>query len=165
VSGTRRRAITAIGALLCLGALAGCSASSSSGDSGPEPATVRKSVVDVVERSAAAVGGRWKVSSGPSVEACGDGVEDKARYVFIMERSGSTGDQPAEDVKTMKKFWDAEGIATTAYRSGGEDPLLGMRGKGGPILTIAFNAYPERYSITAVSKCADGSVSDLLEDE
>lgn len=32
-------------------------------------------------------------------------------------------------------------------------------------MTIAFNAYPERYSITAVSACADGNVSDLLEDE
>jgi len=161
----RRAAVAAIGALLCLGTLAGCSASSTSGDSGREPATVRKSVVDVVERSAAAVGGNWKVYSGPSVEGCGDGVEDKARYVYIMERSGSTGDEPADDVQAMAEFWDGEGIATTAYKSGGADPLLGMRGKGGPILTIAFNAYPERYSITAVSACADGNVSDLLEDE
>jgi hypothetical protein len=157
--------MTAVGALLCLGALAGCSGSSSPGDGGHAPASVQKSVVDVVERSAAAVGGRWKVYSGPSVEGCGDGVEDKARYVYIMERSGATGGKPAEDVKTMEQFWDGEGIATTAYESGGEDPLLGMRGKGGPILTIAFNAYPERYSITAVSACADGNVSDLLEDE
>ena len=67
----RRAAVAAIGALLCLGTLAGCSASSTSGDSGREPATVRKSVVDVVERSAAAVGGNWKVYSGPSVEGCG----------------------------------------------------------------------------------------------
>ncbi|MBM7473856.1 hypothetical protein [Curtobacterium herbarum] len=126
---------------------------------------MKKSVVDVVERSAEAVGGSWKVYSGPSVEGCGDGVEDKARYVYIMERSGSTGDKPAEDVKAMAKFWDGEGIATTAYKSGGADPLLGMRGKGGPITTIAFNAYPERYSITAVSACADGNVRDLLKDE
>lgn len=82
-----------------------------------------------------------------------------------MERTGTEGTAPKTDVQTMQDFWDGEGITTTPYRSGGSDPLLGMRGKGGPTTSIAFNAYPQRYSITAVSGCADGDVSDLRKNE
>jgi hypothetical protein len=155
-------ATTAISAMLLI---TGCGTGTSPGGNSVEPATVERDVVDIVERSAAAVGGTWEVSSGPSVETCGEGADDKARYVYIMERSGTAGTDPTADVRTMQDFWDGAGIATTPYQSGGSDPLLGMRGKGGPTTSIAFNAYPQRYSITAVSECADGDVSDLRKSE
>jgi hypothetical protein len=105
----------------------GTSTSTSPGGNNVEPATVKRDVVDIVERSAAAVGGTWKVYSGPSVETCGEGAEDKARYVYIMERSSTEGTDPTADVRTVQDFWDGAGITTTPYQSGGSDPLLGMR--------------------------------------
>ncbi|PZE64554.1 hypothetical protein DEI83_11725 [Curtobacterium sp. MCBD17_021] len=143
--------------------MTGCTTSTGSDRHDVDLATVEEEAVSIVDRTASAVGGTWKVYSGPSVETCGDGAEDSARYVYIVERFDTEDTDPAADIQLVQDLWDAQGITTAAYRSGGTDPLLGMRGRGGPVTSIAFNAYPQRYSITALSGCADGDVAELRE--
>ncbi|PYY36399.1 MULTISPECIES: hypothetical protein [unclassified Curtobacterium] len=130
-----------------------------------KPSTVKKSIVDLVERSTAAIGGKWEVYSGPSVEACGEGAEDKARYVYIMDRVDQPTGDPTADLGKIKALWKSDGIEVTDYKSGGADPLLGVRGSGGPTTSIGFDAFPKGYSVTGVSQCADGNVSELRKSE
>jgi len=142
----------------------------SCGNSAPEgttvkPSAVKKSIVDLVERSTAALGGKWEVYSGPSVEACGDGASDSARYVYIMDRVDRPGGDPTADLDKIKALWKGDGIEASDYKSGGADPLLGVRGSGGPTTSIGFDAFPKGYSITGVSQCADGNVSELRKSE
>ncbi|MDN3477040.1 hypothetical protein [Curtobacterium sp. APC 4022] len=139
--------------------------SSDSGGTGRQPSTVEKSIVDLVESSTAAIGGKWEVYSGPSVEACGDGASDSARYVYIMDRVDRPGGDPTADLDEIKALWKGAGIEVSDYESGGADPLLGVRGSGGPTTSIGFDAFPKGYSITAVSQCADGNVSELRKSE
>lgn len=139
--------------------------SSDSGGTGRQPSTVEKSIVDLVERSTAAIGGKWEVYSGPSVEACGDGASDSARYVYIMDRVDRPGGDPTADLDEIKALWKGDGIEVSDYKSGGADPLLGVRGSGGPTTSIGFDAFPKGYSITGVSQCADGNVSELRKSE
>lgn len=139
--------------------------SSDSGGTGRQPSTVEKSIVDLVERSTAALGGKWEVYSGPSVEACGDGASDSARYVYIMDRVDRPGGDPTADLDEIKALWKGDGIEVSDYKSGGADPLLGVRGSGGPTTSIGFDAFPKGYSITGVSQCADGNVSELRKSE
>lgn len=139
--------------------------SSDSGGTRRQPSTVEKSIVDLVERSTAAIGGKWEVYSGPSVEACGDGASDSARYVYIMDRVDRPGGDPTADLDEIKALWKGAGIEVSDYKSGGADPLLGVRGSGGPTTSIGFDAFPKGYSITGVSQCADGNVSELRKSE
>ncbi|MBM7473855.1 hypothetical protein [Curtobacterium herbarum] len=135
-----------------------------SNSAGPAPSTVRRSIVDIVDSSTAVLGGQWVVYSGPSVEACG-GVPDRARYVYIMDRVDRPGDDPTADLAAISALWKKKGIDVSDYESGGTDPLRGLRGVGGPTTSIGFDAFPDGYSITAVSDCADGNVNDLRRSE
>jgi hypothetical protein len=144
--------------------LTSCGSSGTAG-AGKEPSTVKKSIVDLVERSTAAVGGEWDVYSGPSVEACGDGAVDEVRYVYIMDRVDRPAGDPTADLDEITALWTDEGLEVTDYKSDGADPLLGVRGSGGPTTSIGFDAFPTGYSITGVSQCADGNVSELRKSE
>lgn len=64
-----------------------------------------------------------------------------------------------------RRLWEGKGITTERFVSGGVDPLTGVRGGGGPVNTIGFNAYPQRYSVTGVSTCSDGDVAELRQAE
>jgi hypothetical protein len=152
-----------MGAALTL-VLTSCGSSGTAG-TGREPSTAEKSIVDLVQRSTAAIGGEWDVYSGPSVEACGDGAVDEVRYVSIMDRVGRPTGDPSADLDEIKALWKDEGIEVSDYESGGADPLLGVRGSGGPTTSIGFDAFPKGYSITGVSQCADGNVSELRKSE
>ena len=137
--------------------LTSCAASSTT----PEGTTVRaseveKSVVDLVERSSEAIGGKWRVSLGPSAEACGEGVEDRVRFVYVLERDGSP-ETADEDITAVKQLWEQDGIEVFDTETGGDEPFRGVRGKGGPTTSIGFNAHPSRYSLSGVSACAAGS--------
>ncbi|UBQ04026.1 hypothetical protein [Curtobacterium sp. TXMA1] len=130
------------------------------GSTRPEGTTVRaseaeKSIVDLVERSSEAIGGEWQVSLGPSAEPCGEGVEDRVRFVYVLERDGSP-ESADQDITTVKQLWEQDGIEVFDTETGGDRPLLGVRGKGGPTTSIGFNAYPARSSLTGVSECAAG---------
>lgn len=118
-----------------------------------------KSIVDLVERSSEAIGGEWRVSLGPSVEACGEGVEDRVRYVYVLERDGSP-ESAERDIRAVTEVWEQDGIEVFDTETGGDEPLRGVRGKGGPTTSIGFDAHPARFSLAGVSACAAGSADD-----
>ncbi|MFJ3027625.1 hypothetical protein ACIPEQ_02165 [Curtobacterium sp. NPDC087080] len=119
-----------------------------------------KSIVDLVERSSEAIGGEWRVSLGPSVEACGEGVEDRVRYVYVLERDGSP-ESAERDIRAVTELWEQDGIEVFDTETGGDEPLRGVRGKGGPTTSIGFDAHPARSSLSGVSACAPGRADDL----
>jgi len=141
----RTRVVCAVATVAAVALLLTSCGSSGSGGTGRQPSTVEKSIVDLVERSTAAIGGKWEVYSGPSVEACGDGASDSARYVYIMDRVDRPGGDPTADLDEIKALWKGDGIEVSDYESGGADPLLGVRGSGGPTTSIGFDAFPKDY--------------------
>ncbi|TCU43185.1 hypothetical protein EDF33_11028 [Curtobacterium sp. PhB146] len=159
----RGAARTSVGVTLILTAaltVAGCS--NTPGGMTVDPSEAKKSIVDAVKESTDAVGGEWTVYRGPAAEVCTrSGGGDGARFVYILERSGTNGTDPAADIQTVEELWKSKGITTERFESGGSDPLTVIRGADGPVTSIGFNAYPLRYSITGVSKCSDGDVQDL----
>ncbi len=159
----RGAARTSVGVTLILTAaltVAGCS--NTPGGMTVDPSEAKKSIVDAVKESTDAVGGEWTVYRGPAAEVCTrSGGGDGARFVYILERSGTNGTDPAADIRTVEELWKSKGITTERFESGGSDPLTVIRGADGPVTSIGFNAYPLRYSITGVSKCSDGDVQDL----
>ena len=128
-----------------------------------QPSEVKKSIVDLVERSSEAIGGEWQVSLGPSAEPCGEGVEDRVRFVYVLERDGSP-ESADQDITTVKQLWEQDGIEVFDTETGGDEPLRGVRGKGGPTTSIGFNAYPSRYSLSGVSACAVGNADDTAQE-
>ncbi|GGL91295.1 hypothetical protein GCM10009706_32320 [Curtobacterium citreum] len=127
----------------------------------------RRSVTDVVDRTAAIVDGDWKVLSGPRLGLCpgSDGSGDAedpggVTWVYIAQRPGS--DDPEDDLRRVEAFWQRLGITTKRYRSGGDDPDLGVSGRGGPLTSIDFLSSAEGgYSIDGGSPCADGDFGEL----
>ncbi|PZE37146.1 hypothetical protein DEJ25_01975 [Curtobacterium sp. MCPF17_011] len=121
----------------------------------------RQSVQEIVDQSTISLDGEWQVYSGPSVEQCTKGNGgDGAAYSYIKSLDGPSGD-PAQDIATVKRLWEGAGITTAPYKSGGSDPILGLRGVGGPTTSISFLAGAQRYTITAVSECADGDAVEM----
>ncbi|PZE37164.1 hypothetical protein DEJ31_08595 [Curtobacterium sp. MCPF17_031] len=130
------------------------------------PDQARSTVVDVVEETTEAVGGDWALYRGPDAEVCEqpDG-RDGARFVYILERKGADGSTPATDIRMVEELWEGKGITTERFASGGADPFTGVRGADGPVTSVGFNAYPQRYSVTGVSTCSDGDVAELRQTE
>ncbi|PZE70798.1 hypothetical protein DEJ27_07005 [Curtobacterium sp. MCPF17_018] len=159
----RGLARTSTGVLVLTAALTMTGCSNTPGGKTVDPSDAEKSIVDVVKESTDAVGGDWTVYRGPAAEVCTrSGGQEGARFVYILERSGTDGDgDPAADIRTVEELWKAKGITTERFESGGADPLTGIRGVDGPVTSMGFNAYPQRYSITGVSKCSDGDVQEL----
>lgn len=124
-------------------------------------AEARQSVQDIVDQSASSLDGDWEVYSGPSVEQCtkGDGG-DGAAYSYIKALAEPTG-EPEADIAAVRKVWESAGITTTPSKSGGDDPILGIRGAGGPTTSISFLADTRRYTISAVSECADRNAVEM----
>jgi hypothetical protein len=158
----RVRDVARVGVRVALLLAVACSAASCSA-TGTTPGGAEESVVDLVQGSSDALGGKWTLYRGPDAEVCTrSGGQEGARFVYILERSGTDGGgDPAADIRTVEELWKAEGITTERFESGGADPLTGIRGVDGPVTSIGFNAYPQRYSITGVSKCSDGDVQEL----
>lgn len=127
-----------------------------------QPSEAKKSVVDVVDQSTAAVGGRWERASGPAVRECGQasGAPGTA-YVSIVKRVDTEGSDADADVDALVKHWREAGIDVERFQSGGDNPVPGARGRGGPLISIGFDANPGNYRITAVSKCSDGDPDEL----
>jgi hypothetical protein len=155
-----------VAALVLTTALTITSCSANPGGSTVDPSDAEKSIVDIVKESTAAVGGEWTLYRGPDAEVCEQpNGRDGAHYVYILERAGADGTAPATDISTVEELWKSKGITTERFASGGSDPLRGVRGVGGPVTSMGFNAYPQRYSITGVSKCSSGDVKELRESE
>jgi hypothetical protein len=160
--------IVVVGVMTTILALTGCSGGGSTGSGVARSVSTdeaRQSVEDIVDRSAEAVDGDWQVDSGPAVEQCTKGTGgDGAAYTYIKAWEGPSGD-PTHDIAILKKLWEREGITTAPYKSGGSDPLLGLRGVGGPTTSISFLAAAHRYTITAVSECADGNALEMRDND
>ncbi|MDP9737041.1 hypothetical protein [Curtobacterium sp. 260] len=140
--------------------LTACSADP--GGSGTDASHAKRSIVRVVEQTTESIGGGWSVYSGPAAEHCERaGAAPGARWSSIVERTAPDGVDPAADVERVEQAWNELEITTERFASGSADPLLGVRGAGGPVTSIGFNAFPQRYSVTAESTCFDGSVAEL----
>ena len=129
------------------------------------PSQAKKSIVDIVERSADAIGGDWQVYSGPAVEICGQDAPDEVRYSYTMERPADGAATSESDIRQLEALWKDEGLRTFDYQSGGSDPFLGVRGKGGRVTTIGFDALPGGSTIAGTSTCAPGDLRELREQE
>jgi len=160
--------IGAVSSLVVILTLTGCSGGNPMGSEVSRTVSTteaRQSVKDIVDRSAEAVDGDWQVYSGPAVQQCTKGTGgDGAAYTYIKAWEGPSGD-PAHDIAVVKKLWEREGITTGPFNSGGSDPILGVRGVGGPTTSISFLAAAHRYTITAVSECADGNALEMREND
>lgn len=122
-----------------------------------QPSEAKQSVVDFVEQSSAVTGGDWERSSGPGVRECDQASgAPGTTFVYIVKRVNTDGADAAADVRAMSKQWQELGIAVDEYQSGGPSPVPGVRGRGGPVVSASFDAYPGNYRISAVSKCSDG---------
>lgn len=156
-----RRSHSSVALLVAAAAvLSACSAEP--GGARADASEAKRSIVDVVEHSTASIGGEWSVYSGPAAESCDRaGAAPGARWSYIVERTAPDGVDPAVDVERVEQAWEEQGIAVERFESGAADPLLGVRGSGGPVTSIGFNAFPQRYSVTGESTCFDGSVDDL----
>lgn len=152
-------------AALVLLALTGCGGTSApSSGSDLDPSTARQSIVDLVERSTAAVGGDWEVYRGPAVEPCGQDVEDRVRYVYIVERAGSAA-ALERDVDVVRAVWRDAGVDVVETGTGGGSTRVGVRGTSGPVTSVGFDAAPDRYSMSGVSVCAAGNATELRDEE
>jgi hypothetical protein len=146
----------------------GCSAlflsscSDDHGEHGMQPSEAKQSVVDFVEDSSTAAGGTWEHVSGPGVRECEQqGGATGTAFVYVIKRADTAGADADSDTQLVSKHWQDLGIEVEEYQSGGADPVPGVRGRGGPVTSVSFNAYPGNYQISATSKCSDG-VPDKL---
>ncbi|MGU3409416.1 hypothetical protein ACLBWP_04860 [Microbacterium sp. M1A1_1b] len=85
-------------------------------------------------------------------------------FVYIVKRADTAGADARSDVKAVSVHWKDAGVDVDEYQSGGPDPVPGVRGRGGPVISASFDAYPGNYRISAVSKCSDG-MPDRLSQE
>ncbi|WP_134194792.1 hypothetical protein [Curtobacterium sp. PhB25] len=140
--------------------LSGCS--NDPGEPTVQPSEAKQSVVDFVEQSSSAAGGSWEHLSGPGVRECEQpSGATGTTFVYVMKRADTTGADAKTDVQSVSKHWQGLGIQVEEYQSGGANPVPGVRGRGGPVTSASFNAYPGNYQISATSACSDG-VPDKL---
>lgn len=159
---TRRKAVivlrTAGAALLAVAVLSGCSEGS-----GMNTKEAKQSVVTFVEGSTSVVGDGWEVSDGPGLGKCGRSLgQEGVSYVYAMVRSASA--DPKADVVAVERHWKELGVTTERYQSGGADPILGVRGRGGPVSSSDFRADPRGYTIDSTSLCAPGDFDEMSRD-
>lgn len=148
--------LRAIGAvLLAVAVLTGCSEGS-----GMNTKEAKQSIVTFVEGSTDVVGDGWEVSDGPGLGKCGRGLgQGGVQYVYAMVRSASA--DPKADVKAVEQHWKKLGVTTERYQTGGEDPILGVRGRGGPVSSSDFRADPRGYTIDGSSQCVAGDFEKM----
>ena len=126
-----------------------------------QPNEAKTDIVDVVDRTTDALGGKWTVRRGPALGKCPANAEtDGVTWTYILDRD-EVGDQAA-DRAAVKKLWDSSGITTSNYKSGGADPLRSVVGHGGPTWSIEFLTRSDGYTVHGVSQCADGDYKDML---
>lgn len=142
---------TTAAALLMVVVLAGCNAGI-----GKTPEQAKGSIVTFVEGSTDVVGDGWEVSEGPGLGKCGLGVGvGGVQYIYAKVRSASA--DPKADVEAVEQHWKELGVTTERYQTGGEDPILGVRGRGGPVSSSDFRADPRGYTINGSSQCMLGT--------
>lgn len=122
-----------------------------------QPSEAKQSVIEFVEQSTTAAGGTWEHLSGPGVRECEqDSGAPGTMFVYVMKRADTSGADARVDVQAVSKHWRDAGVDVDEYQSGGPDPVPGVRGRGGPVVSASFDAYPGNYQMSATSKCSDG---------
>ena len=124
----------------------------------------KDAVVTIVDDTSDALGGEWDVYSGPAVEGCtmSDG-SDGATYSYIKTlRPG--GSDPEADVAAVDGLWRERGLTTERYESGGDDPILGVRGGEEAAGSLDFLADARMYSVSGLSACVEGDAAQLQND-
>lgn len=122
-----------------------------------KPSQAKQSVIEFVEQSTTAAGGTWEHLSGPGVRECEqDSGAPGTMFVYVMKRADTSGADARVDVQAVSKHWRDAGVDVDEYQSGGADPVPGVRGRGGPVVSASFDAYPGNYQMSATSKCSDG---------
>lgn len=144
--------------LLTVAVLTGCS-------EGPamNREEAKKSVLDFVNHSAETVGDGWAIDSGPGLGKCTRSL-GRGGVAYLVITARDAGPDPAADVEAVERFWKQEGVATERYQSGGAEPVLGVRGAGGPLASIDFLADPRGYSIQGESACVAGDFDQISRD-
>lgn len=156
---SRRKTLTvfrAAGALLLsVAVLTGCSEGS-----GMNTKEAKQSIVTFVDESTDVVGDGWEPNDGPRLGKCGLGVGvGGVQYVYAKVRSASP--DPKADVEAVEQHWKDLGVTTERYQTGGEDPILGVRGRGGPVSSSDFRADPRGYTIDGSSQCIAGDFEKM----
>ncbi|GAA1494346.1 hypothetical protein GCM10009627_26920 [Curtobacterium herbarum] len=145
-------------ALFVVVVLTGCSAGL-----GKSPEQAKQSIVTFVEGATGVVGHDWEVRDGPRLGKCGLGPGvGGVQYVYAMVRSASA--DPKADVVAVERHWKGLGVTTERYQTGGEDPILGVRGRGGPVSSSDFRADPRGYTIDGSSQCVAGDFDRMSRD-
>ena len=155
----RRKAVSVLrragAVLLTVAVLTGCSSGL-----GKTPERAKQSIVTFVEGSTDVVGDGWEVSDGPGLGKCGRGLgQGGVQYVYAMVRSASA--DPKADVEAVEQHWKELGVTTERYQTGGDDPILGVRGRGGPVSSSDFRADPRGYTIDGSSQCVAGDFEKM----
>lgn len=155
----RRKVVTVLrsagAALFAAAVLTGCSAGI-----GKSPEQAKQSVVTFVEESTDVVGDGWEVGEGPGLGKCGLGLgQGGVQYVYAKVRAASA--DPKVDVEAVERHWKKLGVTTERYQTGGEDPILGVRGRGGPVESSDFRADPRGYTIDGSSLCVPGDFDKM----
>jgi hypothetical protein len=144
--------------------LTGCSADEGKNMETQDVNDAKGAIVAFVDESSSALGGDWRVSSGPAVESCDrDGGGEGAAYGYLVAIDQPGGD-PEQDIASLERLWTERGLTTERYQSGGSDPVLGIRGSGGSVATVDFLADPRRYSIDSLSSCVEGDAAEMQND-
>ncbi len=120
VTGLRATAV----ALLAAVVLTGCSAASG------RPLSRRSSPSSRSSRSpptsSATAGNRARVRDS------GSAASHPGRWRPVRLRRGPVRERrPEGDVEAVEQHWKDLGVTTERYQTGGEDPILGVRGRGG----------------------------------
>ncbi|QKS88623.1 hypothetical protein [Curtobacterium flaccumfaciens] len=155
----RRKAVsvlwTAGAVLLAVAVLTGCRSGL-----GKNPERAKESIVTFVEGSTGVVGDGWEPNDGPRLGKCGLGLGTGGiQYVYAMVRSASA--DPKADVEAVEQHWKELGVTTERYQTGGDDPILGVRGRGGPVSSSDFRADPRGYTIDGSSQCVAGDFEKM----
>jgi len=79
------------------------------------------------------------------------GAGGGVQYVYAEVRSASA--DPRADVEAVERHWKELGVTTERYQTGGEDPILGVRGRGGPVESSDFRTDPRGYTMHGSSLC------------
>jgi len=143
--------------------LSGCSAGEDTVNAN-DANGAKDAVVTIVDDTSDALGGEWDVYSGPAVEGCtmSDG-SDGATYSYIKTlRPG--GADPESDVAAVESLWRDRGMTTERYESGGDDPILGVRGEEEASGSLDFLADARMYSVSGLSACVEGDAAQLQND-
>lgn len=125
--------------------------------------TAKRTMIDIVDQTIAALGGEWETRTSPDyVESCQlSSDEDGARWVYRVARAES-GDAEA-DAAAATDVWRSAGM--TVHRlADTKGPAMVARG-GDRVETIRFFVFPGNYSIQALSTCFAGDADEIEEQQ